>query len=78
MGVAPEEVSLNDSVTVFAGVLQTCLKDRSKEHGQAKTFLSGSPQGNPQYIAENYWAVYCQPRDSRTHEIDLRPWIEEF
>lgn len=33
---------------------------------------------NPQHIAEQYWQLHCQPRDSWTHELDLRPWMETF
>src|SRR5690606_5095594 len=29
---------------------------------------------NPEHIAEQYWQLHCQPRDSWTHELDLRPW----
>ncbi|MEL7429578.1 MAG: SDR family oxidoreductase [Pseudomonadota bacterium] len=33
---------------------------------------------DPEHIAENYWNVHCQPRDSWTFEMDLRPWMETF
>jgi len=33
---------------------------------------------NPEHIAEQYWQLHCQPRDSWTHELDLRPWMENF
>ena len=33
---------------------------------------------DPDHIAENYWNVHCQPRDSWTFEMDLRPWMETF
>ena len=33
---------------------------------------------NPAHIADNYWHLYCQPRDSWTFELDLRPWIEKW
>ncbi|MES2424499.1 MAG: short-chain dehydrogenase, partial [Pseudomonadota bacterium] len=33
---------------------------------------------NPEHIAENYWTLHCQPRDAWTHEMDLRPWMEQF
>lgn len=33
---------------------------------------------NPEHIAEQYWQIHCQPRDSWTHELDLRPWMETF
>ena len=33
---------------------------------------------NPDHIAENYWMLHQQPRDAWTHELDLRPWNENF
>ena len=33
---------------------------------------------NPAHIADNYWHLHCQPRDSWTFELDLRPWIEKW
>ena len=33
---------------------------------------------DPEHIAQNYWNVHSQPRDSWTFEMDLRPWMETF
>lgn len=33
---------------------------------------------NPDHIAENYWFLHTQPRDSWTFELDLRPWAEHW
>jgi NAD(P)-dependent dehydrogenase (short-subunit alcohol dehydrogenase family) len=33
---------------------------------------------NPEHIAENYWRLHLQPRDAWTHELDLRPWLEQW
>jgi len=33
---------------------------------------------NPDHIAEAYWQLHVQPRDAWTHELDLRPWMENF
>jgi NAD(P)-dependent dehydrogenase (short-subunit alcohol dehydrogenase family) len=33
---------------------------------------------DPEHIAEAYWQLHAQPRDTWTHELDLRPWIEPF
>lgn len=33
---------------------------------------------NPAHIAENYWHIAHQPRDAWTHELDLRPWMEQW
>jgi len=33
---------------------------------------------NPDHIADAYWMLHLQPRDAWTHELDLRPWLEEW
>jgi NAD(P)-dependent dehydrogenase (short-subunit alcohol dehydrogenase family) len=33
---------------------------------------------NPAHIADAYWTLHCQPRDAWTHEMDLRPWSENW
>lgn len=33
---------------------------------------------NPDHIAQAYVMLHRQPRDAWTHELDLRPWIENF
>lgn len=33
---------------------------------------------DPEHIAANYVMLHNQPRDAWTHELDLRPWSEEF
>lgn len=33
---------------------------------------------DPDHIAEAYWNLHRQPRDTWTHELDLRPWIEPW
>ena len=33
---------------------------------------------NPEHIADAYWQLHCQPRDTWTFELDLRPWIEPW
>jgi NAD(P)-dependent dehydrogenase (short-subunit alcohol dehydrogenase family) len=32
----------------------------------------------PEAIAEAYWTLHKQPRSAWTHELDLRPWMEEW
>jgi NAD(P)-dependent dehydrogenase (short-subunit alcohol dehydrogenase family) len=32
----------------------------------------------PDDIAEAYWQLHRQPRSAWTHEMDLRPWMENF
>lgn len=33
---------------------------------------------DPEHIADAYWMLHRQPRDAWTHELDLRPWMENF
>lgn len=33
---------------------------------------------NPEHIADQYWMLHKQPRDAWTHELDLRPWSENW
>jgi len=33
---------------------------------------------NPDHIADAYWQLHQQPRDTWTHELDLRPWMERW
>jgi NAD(P)-dependent dehydrogenase (short-subunit alcohol dehydrogenase family) len=33
---------------------------------------------NPEAIADNYWMLHQQQRSAWTHELDLRPWMEQF
>jgi NADP-dependent 3-hydroxy acid dehydrogenase YdfG len=33
---------------------------------------------DPDAIAEAAWAVVAQPRNAWSHEIEVRPWVENF
>jgi NAD(P)-dependent dehydrogenase (short-subunit alcohol dehydrogenase family) len=33
---------------------------------------------DPEHIAEHYWMLHAQPRDTWTFELDLRPWSETW
>ncbi len=44
------------------------LKDRLGEDGMLR----------PEAIAENYWLIHTQHRSAWTHELDLRPWVENW
>ena len=33
---------------------------------------------DPEHIADNYWHLHSQPRSAWTHEMDLRPWLENW
>ena len=32
----------------------------------------------PDAIAENYWTLFAQQRSAWTHELDVRPWVEQW
>lgn len=61
---------------IIDGAIDTDFIREFWPHAYAKKDQDGIL--NPEHISENYWNVHCQPRDSWTHEIDLRPWIEDF
>ena len=33
---------------------------------------------DPDAIAENYWTIFQQQRSAWTHELDVRPWVENW
>ncbi|KAF3395709.1 putative oxidoreductase [Penicillium rolfsii] len=47
---------------------------------KTKAFASDVPDAkiHPNAIAETYWFLHTQPRNSFTHEIDLRPGVENW
>ena len=53
--------------------------DRVKE--LAPQLLDNKPDDgavDPEAVAEGYWQIHAQPRSAWTHEIDLRPYSEQF
>ncbi|HJT08524.1 MAG TPA: SDR family oxidoreductase [Stellaceae bacterium] len=62
--------------TVIDGAIDTAfIRDNFPERYALKE------QGgilDPDAIAENYWRLHQQPRSAWTHELDLRPWIENW
>jgi NAD(P)-dependent dehydrogenase (short-subunit alcohol dehydrogenase family) len=51
--------------------LRTDASDRAAALGKGALL-------HPDAIAETYWHLHQQPRDSWTHELDLRPFKERF
>lgn len=43
-----------------------------------KEALAKTPLLDPASVAETYWMLHNQPRDSWTHEMDVRPFNETF
>jgi NAD(P)-dependent dehydrogenase (short-subunit alcohol dehydrogenase family) len=62
--------------TVIDGAIDTAfIRDNFPERYALKE------QGgilDPDAIAENYWRLHQQPRSAWTHELDLRPWLENW
>jgi NAD(P)-dependent dehydrogenase (short-subunit alcohol dehydrogenase family) len=62
--------------TVIDGAIDTAfIRDNFPERYALKE------QGgilDPDAIAENYWRLHLQPRSAWTHELDLRPWLENW
>jgi NAD(P)-dependent dehydrogenase (short-subunit alcohol dehydrogenase family) len=61
------------------------IVDGAIDGDRINTFLPGlkaerPPDGllNPDDIAANYWWLYQQPRSAWTHELDVRPWVENW
>lgn len=61
---------------IIDGAIDTEFIKEFWPHAYAKKDAGGIL--DPDHIAENYWNVHCQPRDSWTFEMDLRPWMESF
>jgi NAD(P)-dependent dehydrogenase (short-subunit alcohol dehydrogenase family) len=59
--------------------------DGAIDGDRINTFLPGlkaerGPDGllDPDGIAANYWWLFQQPRSAWTHELDVRPWSENW
>ncbi|TNE35402.1 MAG: SDR family oxidoreductase [Alphaproteobacteria bacterium] len=62
--------------TIIDGAIDTAfISERFPERYKLKE-QDGILQ--PADIAENYWHLHCQPRNSWTFEMDLRPWMENI
>lgn len=51
--------------------LQTLLPD-------LKNQLGDDAMLHPDAIADNYWHIHSQQRSAWTHELDVRPWVENW
>jgi NAD(P)-dependent dehydrogenase (short-subunit alcohol dehydrogenase family) len=61
------------------------IVDGAIDGDRINSFLPGlksekGPDGllDPDGIAENYWTLFQQPRSAWTHELDVRPWVENW
>jgi NAD(P)-dependent dehydrogenase (short-subunit alcohol dehydrogenase family) len=62
--------------TIIDGAIDTAFIRDSFPDLYAKKAQDGIL--SPDHIAEMYWMLHRQPRDTWTHELDLRPWIETW
>jgi NAD(P)-dependent dehydrogenase (short-subunit alcohol dehydrogenase family) len=62
--------------TVIDGAIDTEFIAKNFPQAYAKKDEDGIL--NPDHIADQYWMLHTQPRDAWTHELDLRPWSENW
>ena len=67
-------------LVIDAGVDTAWVRERIAErHGrEAADAIPPDKLMNPSSIAETYWQLHRQPRDAWTHELDLRPYGENW
>jgi NAD(P)-dependent dehydrogenase (short-subunit alcohol dehydrogenase family) len=64
-------------LVIDAGVDTEWVRERMAAHGTQADQLDGRLM-DPNSIAETYWQLHSQPRDAWTHELDLRPFGENW
>jgi len=62
--------------TIIDGAIDTEFIAKNFPQAYAKKDEDGIL--NPDHIADQYWMLHTQPRDAWTHELDLRPWSENW
>lgn len=67
-------------LVIDAGVDTAFVRDRIRARGgeEAIDAIAEDQLMRPESVANAYWALYQQPRDAWTHELDLRPWAEPW
>jgi len=63
---------------IDAGVDTEFVRERFKDRGIDAEALPPDTLMNPESIAEAYWMLHRQSKDAWTHEMDLRPFAENF
>jgi NAD(P)-dependent dehydrogenase (short-subunit alcohol dehydrogenase family) len=67
-------------LVIDAGVDTAWVRERIKEREGAEA-LAALPPGRlmrPEAVAESYWALYQQPRDAWSSEMEIRPFGEKW
>jgi NAD(P)-dependent dehydrogenase (short-subunit alcohol dehydrogenase family) len=67
-------------LVIDAGVDTAWVREliRAREGGEALRDLSPDRLMRPSSVAEAFWALYQQPRDAWTFEMDIRPFGEKW
>jgi NAD(P)-dependent dehydrogenase (short-subunit alcohol dehydrogenase family) len=67
-------------LVIDAGVDTAWVRERilARSGAEAAERLQPDRLVNPASIAETYWQLHQQPRDSWTHELDIRPYREPW
>jgi NAD(P)-dependent dehydrogenase (short-subunit alcohol dehydrogenase family) len=67
-------------LVIDAGVDTAWVRDRIKERQGAEALENLPPDRlmRPQAVAEAYWALYQQPRDAWSSELEIRPYGEKW
>lgn len=77
--LAPKNIHVAHLI-IDAGVDTAFVRERIAlaKGAEAATNLPPDTLMNPDSIAETYWQLHCQRRDAWTHELDLRPYGENW
>lgn len=65
-------------IVIDCGVKSDVTEKFLAAQGFDASDLAEDTMADPASIAEAYWYLHTQPRDAWTHELDLRPFAEEF
>lgn len=63
---------------IDSGVNTAFVRERIKAMGKNPENLPPDTLMDPKSVAEAYWMIYHQNRDGWTHELDLRPYAENW
>lgn len=63
---------------IDAGVDTEFVRERIRSSGRDPQALEPDTLMSPQSVAQAYWMLYHQTRDGWTHELDLRPFGENW
>ncbi|HEY5106872.1 MAG TPA: SDR family NAD(P)-dependent oxidoreductase [Caulobacteraceae bacterium] len=77
--LAPQNIHVAHLV-IDSGVDTAWVRERiaAARGPDAEAALPPDTLMNPASIAETYWQLHRQPRDAWTHELDLRPFAENW